>query len=332
MKQWVHDLGNKSFGRGTHSQSYQDELLDVVFANVGTRNSPPFCVEFGFDSTSLTQGSGANVAALVLRDGWKCLLIDGENENPAINLRKHYLSSSNVCDVFRSHGVPAEPEYISIDVDSTDLWLFEAVVKNYRAMVFSVEYNCNYPVDAAVTFPNDPDEHWQGDRGYAASLKALTLVAERHGYSLLWVVPGLDAFFIRNDLIDDGSGRICFPISTWRWWTGIPLHPPLKDRGRLGMFIDYEVYLRTSGDLARSREHARPVCQRYLLGNDDFIARACRKLGECSAALAAGHGHAAEASRRRRDDAPGAAVLDERQGRRHGPAGLGRADIDQRSP
>ena len=81
------------------------------------------------------------------------------------------------------------------------------MVKDYKAMVFSVEYNANFPVEVAITFPNNPKEYWQGDRGYGASLKALNMVAVKNGYSLLWVVPFLDAFFIRNDLIDDNTKK-----------------------------------------------------------------------------------------------------------------------------
>ena len=172
--------------------------------------------------------------------------------------------------------MPSQPDYISIDVDSTDLWLFEALLKGYRARVFSVEYNCNYPLDAAITFPDDPNERCEGDRGYGASLKALTLVAENNGYSLLWVVPGLDAFFIRNDLIDDGSGQICFPFSRWKQCTGITVHKPLHNSSRLDMFIDYEVYVKTSGDIGESRKSAYPICKKYLL--DSFTSKIIRKV------------------------------------------------------
>ena len=177
--------------------------------------------QFGFNSTSLTGGSGSNTASLILNENWDSLLLDGSNENPAINLRKHFLSSSNICDVFRKYNVPREPEYISIDVDSTDLWLFDALLENYRAMVFSVEYNSHFPLDKAITFPNSPEERYEGDRGYGASLKALNMVASEHGYSLLWVVPPLDAFFIRNDLIEDGTGNVVFPLEKWRSCTKI---------------------------------------------------------------------------------------------------------------
>ncbi len=276
MKRWVEELEHARFDAGRYSQSYQDQLLDLIFANVATVNRPPYCVEFGFNSTSLTEGSGANVAKLVLEHGWQGLLLDGEHDNPAIGLHRHFLLPSNIAEVFRRYGVPQQPEYVSIDVDSIDLWLFEALLPAYPALVFSVEYNANYPLDAAITFPNDAQQHWQRDRGYGASLKALTLLAQRHGYALLWVVPGVDAFFIRNELIDDGSGRICFPFDKWRDCTGIPCHPPLRDPSRLQLFLDYETYLHTGGDLERSRASAYPVCREYLL-DPNLLAKASRK-------------------------------------------------------
>ncbi len=255
-----------TFQTGVYSQSHQDQLLDFVFNNIGTRNRVPFCVEFGFNSTSLTHGSGSNTARLILDKHWQSLLLDGEHDNPQITLHRHFLTSSNICDVFRLHNVPREPEYISIDVDSTDLWLFDALLHEYRAMLFSVEYNAHFPLHAAITFPNDSNERWEGDRGYGASLKALNSVAARHGYSLLWVVPALDAFFIRNDLIDDGSGQICFPLEYWEHCTGVVCHRPLRNRDRAGLFIDYDVYMDSGGDIDRSRRSAFPVCNKYLVG------------------------------------------------------------------
>jgi len=265
MKNWIKKLENKNFGTGKYSQSYQDVLLDEIFENVGTNNSTPFCIEFGFDANCLTEGSGANVARLILDKKWDSLLLDGNNENAEINLHKHFLTSSNICELFKEYNVPKEPEYISIDVDSTDLWLFEAVVDKYRAMVFSIEYNSNYPLHAAIAFPNDKNEHWQGDRGYGASLKALNIVAKSHGYSLLWVIPKLDAVFIRNDLIDDGTEEICFPFEKWTSHTSVAFHLPLKDSKRAEIFMDYEVFLSTQGDIEASKRAALPICKKSLI-------------------------------------------------------------------
>src|SRR6516164_11562156 len=139
MKKWISDLKKQKFNQGYYSQSYQDTLIEEVFRNIGTNNTPPFCVEFGFNSCSFTESSGANVANLVLNKNWNCLLLDSDNENAEINLHKHFLTSENICEIFRTYNVPKAPEYISIDVDSTDLWLFRALINEYRAMLFSVE-------------------------------------------------------------------------------------------------------------------------------------------------------------------------------------------------
>jgi len=277
MKQWVADLASVKWSRGKYSQSYQDILLERIFEQIGVRNTPPFCVEFGFNDASLTGGSGSNVANFVLHHGWQCLLLDGGHANPSINLHRHFLTAENICDVFAEHGAPAEPEYISIDVDSTDLWLFRSLLTRSRAMVYSVEYNSCFPLDRAITFPNDDAERWQGDRGYGASLKALQMVAAEGGYSLLWVVRPLDAVFIRNDLIEDGSGELVFPLSRWKHATSFNHHPCLRDASRSDLFLDYETYVQSGGDLAASRRSARDVARKSLL-EDRWSVNRCMRI------------------------------------------------------
>ena len=210
-------------------------------------------------------------------------LLDGGHENPAINLHREFLTAANIVEVFTRHGVPAEPDYVSIDLDSTDLWVFRALLKSFRARVFSVEYNSHFPLDAAITFPDDPAERGQEDRGYGVSLKCLVMAAEEAGYSLVKVVPKLDAFFVRNDLLDDGSGRLVPALETWRAATSLSFHAPLRDPSRVGIFLDYEVFRRTDGDLVASRAAARGVSEQCLLGGEvkhgpvRCFLRACKR-------------------------------------------------------
>lgn len=264
MKKWIEDLDHRKLGAGTHSQSNQDALIEVIFDNLGTVNKVPFCVEFGFNTSELETGSGVNVGNLILEKNWDSLLLDGGNENHSINLYKHFLTSENICEIFKSYNVPKEPEYISIDVDSTDLWLFKSLLKEYKAMVYSVEYNSNYPLNKAITFPNDPNEFWQEDCGYGASLKALTMVAAEHGYSLVWVVRKYDAFFVRDDLIEDGSGMKVFPYEKWADCTNIRSHGTLKDQGKANIYLDYEVFTNSGGDIQASKQAAYETCMTYL--------------------------------------------------------------------
>ncbi len=265
MKTWVSELAARKFSKGEYSQGGQDGILAEIFRHLPTANVPPFCVEFGFNADSLAGGSGANVARLVLKEGWRALLLDGKHENTSINLHREFLTAANINEVFARHGVPSEPDYVSIDLDTTDLWIFRSLLPHYRAAVFSVEYNSHFPLGAAITFPDDPAERWERDRGYGASLEALTLVAEENGYSLVAVEPWLDAFFVRNDLIDDGSGAIAPPLEHFRDCTGMVKNVPLKRRGRVSIFLDYRVWRDSGGDLTLARRAAAATCRRHLL-------------------------------------------------------------------
>jgi len=265
--------------RGHYSQSWQDLVLEDIFSVIGTRNNPPFCVEFGFNAEAITEGTGSNTAHFLLNKGWKGLLLDGGFSNPAINLHAEFLTSANICDVFAKYQVPDEPEYISIDVDSTDLWLFDALASRYRAMVFSVEYNSHFPLKRAITFPNDPDIKGHDDRAYGASLKSLSMVAEKHGYSLVTVVPKLDAIFVRNDLLTGSASAWIRPLSYWRDCVELIHHKPVVLKDRVSMFIDYAVFQSTGGDLRKSREAARRATS-YYLGDSrirDWVVRLKRR-------------------------------------------------------
>lgn len=281
MRDWVRDLASRRFQRGPRSQGGQDGILAELFRHLPTVNAPPFCIEFGFNAPTLEGGSGANVASLVLDRSWQALLLDGVHENPAINLRCEFLTSANVVDVFVKWGVPVQPDYVSIDVDSTDLWLFRALLPHYRAAVYSVEYNCHFPLELAVTCADDPGARWQGDRGYGASLRALVAVASEQGYSLVMVEPTLDAFFVRNDLLDDGTGILVPSLEHWRPATLRVVHAPVPVARRDGLFLDYDVWRATSGDLAAARHAATGACRPYLGGESllHWVARSVREIG-----------------------------------------------------
>lgn len=264
MLHWVRNLAMQRFPTGPRSQGSQDGILAEIFRHVPTANSPPSAVEFGFNADELAAGTGANTATLVIDHGWRALLLDDAHENQAINLHREFLTSGTIVDVFAERGVPAEPDLISIDVDSTDLWLFRALLPHYRAAVYAVEYNAHFPLDVAVTCADDPQVRWQRDRAYGASLRALATVAREHGYSLVAVAPPFDAFFVRDDLIDDGSDAIAPPLEHWRSVTRLRVHAPVFDERRIGWFLDYDVWRDTGGDIARARRSAEAACRKYL--------------------------------------------------------------------
>lgn len=246
------------------SQGKQDGVIEYICDNIKVKNK--FCVEFGYDSNSLTQ-KYPNTTNLILNKGWNHLLLDSDYHNPKINLYKHLLTSDNICNLFGKYNVPLEPGYISINVDSIDLWLFKALLSKYKACFYSVEMNSNFPIDYAITFPNDTKELWEKDRVYGASLKALNIVANDNGYSLVYAgirntSNHTDAFFIRDDLIENcekptlESFRDIFK----------PMHK-LCISSRENIMLDYEIWMKTK-DIKKSKEGALPICKRYLTKNE----------------------------------------------------------------
>ena len=85
-----------------------------------------------------------------------------------------------------------------------------------------------------------------------------------------------DAVFIRNDLIEDGSGDLAFPLSRWKHATSFNHHLCLKDASRSDLFLDYEIYVQSGGDMAASRRSACVVAKKALLKDTRSVNRCMR--------------------------------------------------------
>ncbi|MEL0182037.1 MAG: hypothetical protein VW872_03125 [Candidatus Poseidoniales archaeon] len=244
------------------SQGTQDGVIDFICENIEIRHH--YCVEFGFDSTSW-EDCLPNTKHLVQQRNWDHLLIDGNCHNPDMNLHQHFITSRNICDLFREHGVPEEPGFISIDLDSTDIWVTDALLENYRPSFFCVEFNPNFPIDAPVAFPDEPDEYWQFDRVMGSSLRALSMMATKHDYSLVYAgnyatSKHHDAFFIRDDLIDTSQVP---PLEAFAA-THVPLHE-VCITGRENIYMNYEVWLETQ-NIESSRKAVHTSWKKHIAG------------------------------------------------------------------
>jgi len=166
----------------------------------------------GQNAPSFEESSGANTEAL-WQQGWHGLLLDGTRSNASINLHQSFISSVNIRDTFKAHRVPRSFDYLSVDIDSADLWVLQSILSHYSPRVFTVEYNSNYdfqldgPFSAALTFPDpatmriyNERASWSGTCYFGASAKALHAVATARGYSLVGVEPKLDLFYVRTEL------------------------------------------------------------------------------------------------------------------------------------
>lgn len=225
---WINNIKNNE--SSVCSQGGHDGVIDFIFKNIGTTNR--FCVEFGFNSKVFKYGS--NTAKLVIQNGWRCLLLDRMYKNPLINLHKVFITPENVCDIFKTFGCTKNPDYISIDIDSVDLWVFKALLasSDYRSRLFSVEYNSNFKLEESFTVK--PGTSWEnGDCVYGASLFALKTVAEEFGYCLIHAVKPFDLFFISRELVEEVP-----PIEYFSDSVGIKMHKDAS-RSRMMQFVKY---------------------------------------------------------------------------------------------
>ena len=259
-KNWIIEPDYAILNKMIYSQYNQDGILEYIFSKINMSNKP-YCVEFGCNNLNLFSRKNANIANLIKKYNFNYIQFDGKYEKKEINLYKEYLTSDNIVHTFKKYNIPLDVDYVSIDVDSIDLWLFDALLKEYKPKVISCEYNCSFPLDYAISCTNEPFE-WQCNRRHGASLKSLDLIGKLYNYSLCFVAGPQDGFFIRNDLIK-GCKIPELKSFTKVWGFSNKGPPPVKNISLINKFIDIEHYLKTKNK-EESIKKAEPIVRKYI--------------------------------------------------------------------
>lgn len=172
-----------------YSQGNQDGIIEAIFNQIGEGNKR--CCEFG-----ARDGIELSNTKLLEDKGWKRFLFDVAPLSK--NVIKEKITPDNINEVFCFYSV-TDLDFLSIDVDGNDLYLFQALKELPR--VICIEYNSKFRYDESYSIAKDNNHVWQGDDYYGASIAALNKIAEQKGYTLVYKVEQLDAIFVRNDLI-----------------------------------------------------------------------------------------------------------------------------------
>lgn len=181
----------KSYEKSVYSQKGQDGVIEAIFNQIGEGGK--YFVEFGArDGIELS-----NSANLRLNKGWNGLLMDSEPLGGIV--KKEIVTADNINYLLFKYSVP-NVDLLSVDIDGNELWVLKELTVMPRLIV--VEYNSKFRNDESFAIEYNPDHIWAGDDYYGASLLALKRLVEIKGYTLVYRVAELDAFFIRNDLID----------------------------------------------------------------------------------------------------------------------------------
>jgi len=183
------------FEQKIYSQNGEDGIIKIIFYKIVTTNK--FCVEFG-----VGDGHGCNTRYLIEKEGWGYLHMDsGDYTKPYTHIKKEFITAENINSLFRKYNVPKEFDLLSIDIDYNTYWVWRAI-KGYRPRVVVIEYNASISPTESKTVKYDPDRMWDGTNYFGASLLTLAKLGKSKGYTLIGCDSvGINAFFVRNDLI-----------------------------------------------------------------------------------------------------------------------------------
>ena len=204
-----------------YSQHGEDGVIAYLFSKIGATNRR--FIEFGVED-----GRECNTANLSLHFGWSGLLIEGDADSAArarayynrvlrsdrdrVQVAHSFITAENINTLFEAHGMAGEIDFLSVDIDGADYWVWKAITV-VAPRVVCVEYNSSFGPERSVTVAYDPafERYRYHPSGlyYGASLTALTKLAREKGYILAGCESqGVNAFFVRADAAQNRIAEI----------------------------------------------------------------------------------------------------------------------------
>jgi hypothetical protein len=214
------------YEKKVRSQNGEDGMIEEIFRRIGAADR--FFVEFG-----VQDGLECNTAHLSLDKDWSGLLIEGNERfyrSLCVNYAQHhkvrtahqFVTRENIAVIFQYYAVPAEFDFLSVDIDGNDYWVWMALAA-YRPRVVVIEYNAAFPPPRKAVIEYNPKFVWNGTSYFGASLSSLAALGKRLGYALVGAdLRGVNAFFIREDLLDAAKFTALTPEEAY---TGYWSHP-----------------------------------------------------------------------------------------------------------
>jgi hypothetical protein len=200
-----------------YSQNGEDGVLVALLDIIGVQSR--FYVEFGVET-------GIECNSRILREhlGFQGLMMDGDNEDTTINLRKEFITESNIVSLFEKYRVPQSFDVLSVDVDMFDYWILARILGplgGYRPRIILVETNPTLCLNKAITMrdfsrvnslpltvvhPNMTDQKtWDLSRYAGANPAAFHQLGRIFGYEMVYCERcGVNCFLVlRSELPDD---------------------------------------------------------------------------------------------------------------------------------
>ena len=223
----------QKYGYKSFSQNDEDGITEEIFNRIGELNR--IFIEFGVQN-----GLESNTHLLLVK-GWRGLWIEAEEnycleidsyfnhyiKSGALNVVNEFVTVDNINSIISNAGIEGEIDFLSIDIDGNDIYVLD-VISVVRPRLICIEYNATIRPPLSIALPFQADRKWNKTNYFGASLSAINKVCEKKGYSLVGCnLSGINAFFVRNDLLSDHFNENCSPSNHYeppryglRWSSG----------------------------------------------------------------------------------------------------------------
>lgn len=211
----------------------EESILNEYIESLLPRNHHYTVVDLG-------AGDGvrhSNTHAL-FTSGWKGLAVDGDADRayrlarayryyPNVFTCRHKITPDNVVSLLEAYQIPTEFEALSLDIDSYDYWVLDALLGKFRPRIVVTEINEKIPPPIRFIVKYDPDFTLQ-HHFFGYSIASLEDLCARHNYALMsleynnaFIAPremahakGLDAVTVyRDGYLDRRDRRKKFPLN-----------------------------------------------------------------------------------------------------------------------
>jgi hypothetical protein len=154
---------------------------------------------------------GSNTYALFLR-GWRGVGFEGDARRAGrlarayrnlegVEAQQTLVTPDNVVRLLREHAIPEDFGVLSLDIDSYDYWVLDAVLESFRPRVVVTEINEKIPPPVRFRVGYDPEFRLQ-HHFFGYSIASLEELCARHNYALL-ALEYNNAFVAPRELLGD---------------------------------------------------------------------------------------------------------------------------------
>ena len=186
------------------SQNNEDGIIEYIFKKLEITNCN--FIEIGFDYYE-------NNSLNILKNANKGIYVDGSEEKvfilrnilkllyPKKNIKiiNDLVDKNKINQIIETHFQNLEIDFLSIDVDGIDYYIFENL--KFNPKIICIEYNFWFGNKIKCSVPYDDKFVWEMGSLYSgSSLSALNSLAKSKGYYLVALDSAcVNAFFVRED-------------------------------------------------------------------------------------------------------------------------------------